>query len=105
MRRWVVASFLAFSGALLVLLFAFQNPKREEMPLAKGDGAILYRQNCAVCHGVRGAGGIGRPLRGRILPVALIKQIVQRGQNKMPALPHLKGEALEDVARYVNRLR
>ena len=31
-------------------------------PLWAADGATLYAQNCAACHGDRGSGGIGVPL-------------------------------------------
>ncbi len=106
MDKWVVASFLVFGGALVALLFIFQNPRQEEALLTTGDGAAVYSQACAVCHGARGEGkgGLGNPLRGRALPPAYIKEVVRRGRNKMPALPHIQGEALENVARYVNRL-
>lgn len=108
MGKWLlVLPFLALGGALAAFLLFFQSPKREESLLTRGEGAAVYRRTCARCHGARGegAGGLGRPLAGRALPVALIKEIVKRGKNKMPALPHLRGEALENVARYVNRLR
>lgn len=105
--RLLVFSFLAFGGALVAFLLLFQNPKREEALLTRGEGAAVYRQMCARCHGARGEGvsGLGRPLAGRALSAALIKEIVKRGKNRMPALPHLRGETLENVARYVNRLR
>ena len=106
MGRWLTLSFLAFGGDLVAFLLIFRSPAREEALITRGDGAALYRQLCARCHGARGegVGGLGRPLGGRALPVALIKEIVKRGKNKMPALPHLRGEALESVARHVNRL-
>ena len=106
MGRWVVASFLVLGGALVALLLLFQNPGQEEALLTTGDGAAVYAQACAVCHGARGEGkgSLGNPLRGRALPLAYIKEVVKQGKNKMPALPHIRGEALENVARYVNRL-
>lgn len=107
MGKWVVASFLVFGGALVVLLLIFQNPRQEEAILTTGDGLAIYSQTCAACHGERGEGRreLGNPLRGRALPPAYIKEVVRRGRNKMPALPHIRGEALENVARYVNGLR
>lgn len=106
MDKWVVVSFLVFGGALVVLLLIFQNPEQEEAILTTGDGLAIYSQACAACHGGRGEGRreLGNPLRGRALPPAYIKEVVRRGRNKMPALPHIRGEALENVARYVNRL-
>ncbi|MCY3823101.1 MAG: cytochrome c [Nitrospinae bacterium] len=106
MGKWVVVSFLVLGGALVVFLLIFQNPRQEEALLTTGDGAAIYIQTCAACHGERGEGRneLGNPLRGRALPPAYIKEVIQRGRNKMPALPHIQGEALENVARYVNRL-
>ena len=58
----------------------------------------------ATVSGGEGKGGLGNPLRGRALPLVYIKEVIKRGKNKMPALPHVKDEALDNVARYVNRL-
>ena len=106
MGKWVVVSFVVLGGAFVAFLLVFQNPRQEETPLTTGDGGAVYRQTCAVCHGERGEGkgGLGNPLRGRALPRAYIKEVIKRGKNKMPALPHIKDEALENVAGYVNRL-
>ncbi len=107
MDKWVAASFVLLGGALVVFLLIFQNPPQEETILTTGDGAALFAQTCAACHGARGEGkgGLGNPLRGRALPPAYIKEVVRRGRNKMPALPYIRGEAIENVARYVNELR
>lgn len=106
MGKWVAASFLVLGGALVVFLFIFRNPKQEEALLTTGEGAVIFAQTCAACHGERGEGRreLGNPLRGRALPLAYIKEVIRRGRNRMPALPHIRGEALENVARYVNRL-
>ena len=106
MDRWVIAAFLVLGGALIVILLIFQNPVQEEAILTTGDGAALFAQTCAACHGERGEGRIelGNPLRGRALPLAYIKEVIRRGRNRMPALPHIRGEALDNVARHVNRL-
>ena len=105
--KWVVISFLLLGGALVAFLFIFQNSRQEEALLTTGDGAMLFAQTCAACHGERGEGRreLGNPLRGRALPLAYIKEVIRRGRNKMPALPHIRGEALESLARYVNGLR
>lgn len=107
MGKWVVVSFLVLGGAFVVFLLVFQNPRQERTLLTTGDGAAIYRQTCAVCHGARGEGkgGLGNPLRGRKLPLAYIKEVITRGKNKMPALPHIQDEALDNVARFVNGLR
>ncbi len=106
MGKWIVFSFLVLGGALVVFLLIYQNPQQEEAVVTTGDGAAVYAQTCAACHGERGEGRreLGNPLRGRALPPAYIKEVVKQGKNKMPALPRIRGEALENVARYVNRL-
>ena len=106
MDKWVVAAFLVLGGALVVFLLLFQNPAQQEAAITTGEGAALFAQTCAACHGERGEGRseLGNPLRGRALPLAYIKEVIRRGRNRMPALPHIQGEALESVARYVNRL-
>ena len=106
MDKWIVAAFLVLGGALVVFLLIYQNPQQEEAVVTTGEGAVLFAQTCAACHGERGEGRseLGNPLRGRALPLVYIKEVVRRGRNRMPALPHIRGEALESVARYVNRL-
>ncbi len=106
MSKWIAASFLVLGGALLAFLLAFRNPVREQAPVFSGEAATLYRETCAVCHGARGEGigELGLPLRGRALPVSVIRETIRRGRNKMPALPHIRGEALQALARYVHEL-
>ncbi len=106
MDKWVVSAFLVLGGALVVFLLIYQNPQQEEAVVTTGEGAVLFAQTCAACHGERGEGRreLGNPLRGRALPPNYIKEVIRRGRNRMPALPHIQGEALENVARYVNRL-
>ena len=106
MGKWIVVSFLVLGGALVVFLLIFRNPEQKEALLTTGEGAAIFAQTCAACHGERGEGRreLGNPLRGRALPPAYIKEVIRRGRNRMPALPHIRGEALENVARYVNRL-
>ncbi len=67
------------------------------------DGARLFQEVCAQCLGFKGEGRVNLtpPIRGRNLPVERIKSVVQRGGQKMPPLPFIKGEALENVARFV----
>ncbi len=107
MGKLVVASFVVLGGALVVFLLFFQDPEQKEVPLITGDGATIFAQTCAVCHGAHGEGkgGLGNSLRGRALPLSYIKEVVRRGKNKMPALPHIRSEALDNLAKYVNGLR
>ncbi len=67
------------------------------------DGAKLFQEVCAQCHGFEGEGRVNLtpPLRGRNIPIERVRAIVQGGGQKMPPLPLIKGEALEIVARFV----
>jgi mono/diheme cytochrome c family protein len=70
---------------------------------ATTDGAKLFQEVCAQCHGFKGEGRVNLtpPVRGRNIPIERIKTIVRGGGQKMPPLPFIKGEALENVARFV----
>ena len=63
----------------------------------------LYARTCATCHGMRGEGrtNFAPPLRGLNLPIDIIKKRIRGGGQKMPALPFIKGAALERLAGYV----
>ncbi len=67
------------------------------------DGAAIFQEVCAQCHGFKGEGRVNLtpPIRGRNIPIERVKAIVQGGGQKMPPLPFIKGEALENVARFV----
>ena len=71
------------------------------------DGAAIFRETCAQCHGFKGEGRVNLtpPLRGRNIPVGRVKAIVQGGGQKMPPLLFIKGEALENVARFVSGMK
>jgi mono/diheme cytochrome c family protein len=66
-------------------------------------GETVYSQNCAVCHGADGGGGVGPQLVGRGIPLVLIKSRIDAGSGVMP--PQLvSGRAEEDVIAYVASL-
>ena len=72
---------------------------------AQGDpvtqGARLYADNCAVCHGPQGEGRVGARLKDfpSINPQAFVKATVASGVpgSKMPAWSKAKGGPLTDV--------
>lgn len=68
------------------------------------DGATLYAQNCAACHGPEGGGGVGPALAGNTGLAdgeAVIAQI-RHGGDGMPAFEgRLDKEEIEAVARHV----
>ena len=71
------------------------------------DGATVFRETCSQCHGFQGEGvvNITPPLRGREISVEEVKSIVRNGRLKMPPLSFIRGEALENVAKYVSGLK
>lgn len=75
--------------------------------LTSMDSPALFRQVCAQCHGRNGVGvkNLTLPLRGRRLPIGYIKSQIQKGGQKMPALPFIHGDALDRLARYVSSLK
>ena len=64
-------------------------------PTLAADGAMLYREHCAACHGNTGAGGLGVPLAMRdLLAVAedeYFRRTIRLGRpgRHMPAFSHL----------------
>jgi len=92
--RWWAGT-TAILMALLVAAVAF----------AQGDpaaqGARLYADNCAVCHGPQGEGRVGARLKDfpSISPQAFVKATVASGVpgSKMPAWSKAKGGPLTDA--------
>lgn len=104
-KVWAVG-FGAAAAVLVAVLIAYRGGMFSEGPLPE-EPAELFRQACGLCHG---AGGEGRrnyspPLRGRNLSPEAIMRIVAGGRGRMPAQPHIRGEALEKLARYVAGMR
>ncbi|MBM2831542.1 MAG: cytochrome c [Dehalococcoidia bacterium] len=75
---------------------------------AAGRGAELYLKACAVCHGPRGEGRVGPPLKGTRLDEQVIRKIVSRGRpgTPMPAFGQedggpLKGHEISDLVAFI----
>lgn len=104
-RLWTVIA-VTFSAVLLTVLLSYRKGRVGSLPETT-DPATLFRQVCAQCHGATGEGltNIAPPLRGRSLPIASIKETIQRGRGRMPAQPLIRGEILEELAGYVAGLR
>jgi len=71
------------------------------------EGASLYRQNCAVCHGVDGDGGVGIPLNlPDFLAVAsddYLRNTLRMGRpgRIMPAFTNLDDAEIDDIIGYI----
>jgi len=95
-----------------------QRPTLAPLPEVKGDpnrGAILFDENCAVCHGADGQGRVGATLArtwGAIRPDLSIKTVIQNGVagSAMPAWSQAKGGPLtesdvDDLVAFVLSLK
>lgn len=75
--------------------------------LAAPDGARLFSQNCAVCHGEKGSGGIGVPLALPSFQATIsddyIRKSIRTGRlgRIMPAFTRISDEEVEAVVKYV----
>lgn len=77
-----------------------------EPDLAKGRRA--YQRNCAVCHGPRGEGGLGPPLKGiaaRMSPEEIARQLMEP-RGSMPRLypSPIDAKLLIDLRAYLLQL-
>jgi mono/diheme cytochrome c family protein len=91
MRR--PAGFL-FAVALGVLLMACgRSPYRPET----ADGGSIYHEACAPCH----EGNPDHGLRGLDLQPETVERRLRRGGRGMPAFPGIRGEARQNLVRYV----
>jgi tetratricopeptide (TPR) repeat protein len=80
-------------------------PAETEAPALAADGAAVYAQSCAVCHGALGQGGSGPRLAGnpRVQDAAFVRRVTEHGRGMMPAFRFtLTGEQLEAVVAYVS---
>lgn len=74
---------------------------------AAPDGAKLFSQNCAVCHGEQGTGGIGVPLALASFQATIsddyIRKTIRLGRpgRVMPAFTQLSDEEVSAVVKYV----
>ena len=89
--------FIATLFAYAAVLPAFAAP----------DGAKLYAQNCAACHGESGAGGIGIPLAlpsfQATIDDSYLSNTIRNGRpgRVMPAFPQLKEDELTAIVKHV----
>jgi cytochrome c oxidase cbb3-type subunit 3 len=74
---------------------------------AASDGAKLYAQNCAACHGENGTGGIGVPLALPSFQATIdddyLHQTIRHGRpgRVMPAFTQLKADEVDAIVKYI----
>ncbi len=102
------AEFMSMCRQLLILLPSLViGPAAPVIFAAAPDGAQLYHQTCAVCHGERGDGGVGVPLNlPDFLAVAsddYFRTTIREGRpgRVMPAFPALTDADIDAVIGYL----
>jgi cytochrome c oxidase cbb3-type subunit 3 len=87
---------------LLILLALVGQPA-----WAAPDGARLFSQNCAACHGDKGTGGVGVPLSLpsflNSVPDSYLKKTIRHGRpgRVMPAFNKLSDAEVDAIVKYV----
>ncbi len=80
---------------------AATTPAATESPAGTADGAAVFADNCAGCHGSDGGGGSAPAIRGED-DLAEITDQVESGGGSMPAFSgQLTAAEIEAVAGYV----
>jgi len=64
------------------------------------DGGSIYREACAPCH----EGNAGHGLRGLDLQPQAVERRLRWGGRGMPAFPQIRGEARQNLVRYVTEM-
>jgi mono/diheme cytochrome c family protein len=104
-RSYTAATFAVILAALiaLALLLSVQltAQAQEADPDQLAEGAAIYEQNCAVCHGPQGEGRVGASLAKAwpsIRPDLTVRSIIERGVpgTNMPAWGQTFGGPLDD---------
>lgn len=71
------------------------------------NGEKLYRQNCSVCHGNNGAGGVGIPLNLESFQQSIsdryLKNTIKHGRigRTMPAFKNLSDQNIDAIVKYL----
>ena len=108
-RDWKIAACIAFAMTMINPVASPQTAANIESP-----AAATFKSNCAVCHGVDGAGSaLGNRLHTPDLrskevykekPLALARTI-SAGKNNMPSFAtKLSSEQIQSLAEYVSQL-
>lgn len=88
-----------------LIAFSLDGEPQDEEPPEEPDGAAIYQDNCALCHGADGTGGSGPSLVGvgDHHPVEELIGIVRDGRGAMPSWEEtLSPEEIQAVADYIS---
>jgi mono/diheme cytochrome c family protein len=108
---------LALSQTMLYMCETGIDPKdkldTDPLLLASKTGEVIYKANCAICHGASGEGKVGPDIRYSSLELLNLKVVEgrypegykpQRDTKVMPRFPHLYPK-LPDVLEYLKSRR
>ena len=101
----MVARFVVATLALTLLLAACGGGESTST-----DGAELYQQSCAACHGASGLGGsggaaIGPGSNAATLTDTELAAVIRNGQGIMPGFPNLSDTQVEAIVVFVRSLQ
>ncbi len=105
----LMASFASIVLLLWFLFIAQQDPYVNAVLNTNGsiqNGSILFRMNCAGCHGIEAQGLVGPKLRNIAASRRdsdLIKQVVSGKTPPMPSF-ELEAESMADLLAYLHSL-
>lgn len=99
-HRLVAIVVVVFSVAALLGSCRVPPPGRGATP-----SEDLYRQNCALCHGVNGGGAQGPPIIDRPRTPQEIEAVVRSGGAEMPSFSEkLTQDEISAISQYASRL-
>jgi cytochrome c551 len=103
-RAWrpLVAGAIVVVAVFLLAQNPIFEPSSEGGTLLAGAerGEVLFREQCAGCHGQNGTGGTGPALAGSGLDEDEIRAAIEQGPGAMPPVI-VTGQNAEDVVDYV----
>jgi mono/diheme cytochrome c family protein len=104
MRAWVVIVVLAVSALVMGACGGSGGGAKPSDPVL-AQGQEVYKAHCSTCHGVKGQGGNGSKLAGKVAQnypnIADQIAVINNGRSSMPAWKNaLTAADINAVARY-----
>ena len=94
----------ALTALIVFLAQGIPSPQDGYQPNT-ASGRVVYLEACAKCHGAKGEGTALAPsLKAKRIPSPWVQARVETGTGRMPRFPNIKGEALKNLSRFVNKM-
>ncbi|MDX2426895.1 MAG: c-type cytochrome [Cycloclasticus sp.] len=93
-------------AVLLLVVFSTASFANDYQPRVGANGAEIYAQACAACHGADGSGKFSLffDLTSSTLLMDEMKEVIQKGGFIMPSFANIKGAELDALVAYVRSL-